>query len=605
MSLRAVSFLLVVFCLAAQVLVFTNIEHQNAANHHAEDLKKSQQVINDFATLLSGATPDRIISVVTPALPTSDPGLKVAVINPSGSITGITPGNPARDKVEAALDGTPEPHVLVSPTNASGQRIAAIIPAPNRSFFSHLSHSHSLGYFAFAFGLNAALLLLFSLAIVKPIRKVKQDLLQISTGNLETTLSARRKDELGDIARAINTLVENERAIVAHANLIASGELRKPLVTRGPEDELGSALVTMQEKTRLGIGFAELSTRQVDEQTAVLTSAVENFDANAAALQTESDDLAGHAGKLSALGNDLAHVSIEAADVASDLAERLLIANSKSDQLNSTIAQIRDTLVASADILAESHEFVAETTSAVTQFSASEEALNRACDGIQSAADGIDSLLSDIALIANRTRLLAFNAAIESARAGKAGEGFAVVANEIRTLSDKATQTTQCIGQRVNGLREAIQLLDAQRHDQDQQSATVAARIIGLRDNLNHLHSACQQIENQTALSRNEISDLDNQLQSLASRSNRLATLSVRVASASDDTRASSAQISQASATQALRARLLSDQAATITQTAKNLDEISTNLRTHVSKFAWDKRKKTRDSQESSTPKAA
>ncbi|MFW5824528.1 MAG: methyl-accepting chemotaxis protein [Marinobacter sp.] len=70
--------------------------------------------------------------------------------------------------------------------------------------------------------------------------------------------------------------------------------------------------------------------------------------------------------------------------------------------------------------------------------------------------DELDSMAQDVATIAGQTNLLALNAAIEAARAGEHGRGFAVVADEVRKLSRLSAETGERIGSKVNYIGEAI-----------------------------------------------------------------------------------------------------------------------------------------------------
>jgi methyl-accepting chemotaxis protein len=77
-------------------------------------------------------------------------------------------------------------------------------------------------------------------------------------------------------------------------------------------------------------------------------------------------------------------------------------------------------------------------------------------DSIAASTRNVQSILSEIGSIAKQTNLLALNAAIEAARAGEAGRGFAVVADEVRDLSARTTQFSQQISKLMTGMQGAV-----------------------------------------------------------------------------------------------------------------------------------------------------
>ncbi len=117
-------------------------------------------------------------------------------------------------------------------------------------------------------------------------------------------------------------------------------------------------------------------------------------------------------------------------------------ANKGSERVNASATSIRD--------LAKDVEQAAEVVHA-----------------LESEAEGIGSVLDVIRGIAEQTNLLALNAAIEAARAGEQGRGFAVVADEVRTLASRTQQSTKEIQEMIErlqcGARDAVSVMDAGR----------------------------------------------------------------------------------------------------------------------------------------------
>jgi methyl-accepting chemotaxis protein len=109
-----------------------------------------------------------------------------------------------------------------------------------------------------------------------------------------------------------------------------------------------------------------------------------------------------------------------------------------------------------------SHQQIEKITTLLQQFSAT-------VKGLQDNADNVRSILKMVEEFADQTNLLALNAAIEAARAGEAGRGFAVVADEVRTLSAKVADATQKISHFLNDMeslvgdtqQESAKLIDA------------------------------------------------------------------------------------------------------------------------------------------------
>ncbi|HEY6530298.1 MAG TPA: methyl-accepting chemotaxis protein [Cellvibrionaceae bacterium] len=122
---------------------------------------------------------------------------------------------------------------------------------------------------------------------------------------------------------------------------------------------------------------------------------------------------------------------------------------------------------------------------------------------LRSSADNIQRITEVINNLAGQTNLLALNAAIEAARAGEQGRGFAVVADEVRALAGKTAEATADIGKMLAGIRDLSQKASGSMAQLQQSSVLVkdelnqvASGFNEVNSDISHSSSALQQIEN-------------------------------------------------------------------------------------------------------------
>ncbi len=355
--------------------------------------------------------------------------------------------------------------------------------------------------------------------LLQRIRTTRDRMTEVERGNLLTRASAQHHDELGLLERSFNRMLEELGYIISVVQ-------RESDEVASLADHVVGAAQTFNGATSEVVESAHTLSLELERQradSASSTAATEGARAAAEGLRARAEHMESRAAAL-----------VSAAGAGRDAIGRA------GETLLSVGAHVRNT-----------------ASIAVT---------------LQAASDSVGTFVETVARIARQTNLLALNAAIEAARAGEHGKGFAVVADEVRTLAEESSGAAKQMAGTIATLRDSVHAVLAAmtsgQREVDNIGEVAREADQALTTMVNGIATLADVIQDAAVVSRAQTTTMTD----LASKIERIHDVAVRASGSARDA-----------------ARVAADQRGAIealTKTSSRLAELSDRLRSSVSRFA-------------------
>jgi methyl-accepting chemotaxis protein len=280
------------------------------------------------------------------------------------------------------------------------------------------------------------------------------------------------------IARMISSPVQR---LTREVERVAQGELNVHIEQSGSDEiaQLSGAFASMVESLRTLIG-------KVSSTATTVSSAATQLMATSEQIATGAEEVAAQASTVATAGEEMSATS-------GDIAQNCQMAAEGSNQASHAASSGSEVVNNTVQVMARIANRVQETAKTV--------------ESLGARSDQIGEIVATIQDIADQTNLLALNAAIEAARAGEQGRGFAVVADEVRALAERTTKATREISEMIKAIQNetkgAVAAMEAGVHEVEQGTTEAAKSGQALQEILEQVNAVTMQV-NQVATAAEE-----------------------------------------------------------------------------------------------------
>jgi methyl-accepting chemotaxis protein len=408
-------------------------------------------------------------------------------------------------------------------------------------------------------GLVVILIVLFAVTVIcilytlwavhfisPPISAVSNALTSLSQGDLNFDRSASgwrvfsgQQEEIGTLKRSLEEMVVYLQEMAAIAEQIAEGNLTVKVTPRSEKDQLGISFQNMVESLRDVVMQVSKNAQDVSHaSTNLASSSLQAETATsqiAKTIQQVSQGVAQQTDSVTRTVKSVDHVSQAIEQVAAGTLEQSQAASKASEmtqQLSVYIHQVAENAHAVQQHCSESTSSVQKGSDTVHDtiqgMMAIQQKVQFSGEKVQemgTRSQQIGTILETIQDIASQTNLLALNAAIEAARAGEHGKGFAVVADEVRKLAERSSNATGEISRIIDDIQKTVNeaVTAMQEGSKEVKSGVDRAKDAGSA--LNEILEATQTVSQQTQQTVTVTQEMDRSARQLVDAVNSMTTV--------------------------------------------------------------------------------
>lgn len=454
------------------------------------------------------------------------------------------------------------------------------------------------------------LLLLALKRIVLPVHELARSALQLAEGDLGQGKEIRGWDEIRDLLNAQQQIREYLLQINSIAEKIASGNLTLDLRARSENDAIGQALARMVRSLRETISGMTKNIDQISREYGHIAFAADRTNQ---ATHEISDKLrlvvqetSGQIERLQATLQAVEQMALAINGVskgAQEQAQAVAEASRKMQKISENIQWVTERTRLAVQVTNEVSSSAQHGSKTIRESIERMQRIVESTRRVQEKAEWVGQNTRKIGIIlettqelAAQTNLLALNAAIEAARAGEQGKGFAVVADEVRKLAEKSVQATKEIATLIHNIQASVSEMGMAIQDQGTEIDAGVQQSLDARGALETILKGIGQVEQRIEDIARAADEIHAATQGLTTAMETVSAVVEENTAATEELSASASEVTQAVQIYAhaseqtlkqlnavaLAAEQIRDQVANVTASIQRMSEQSTLLQQQI-----------------------